>query len=521
MTSRHYDVVVLGRSLGTLAVAAMLARRDFSVLLLGQGQRAPSYEFERFRLGRRAFTLLFGASPVWKRILQDLAVSPTFRRRLKPLEPMFSLAAEKRRLAISSQPERFDREIQREFPEVRQLVDELYQRLAGANAAIDAAFSRDIVWPPGTLMEKMESGRVAGTLPFTDAEDPNDLLFKFPEDHPYRELATLPAVFGTDLDYSLMGLPPLAFARLSGSWTRGLMFLPGGEAELESFLLERFRNHGGVTELEGSVEHIGVRGGRVNSVQINGLDSPLGTDAVISSLSGEALANMAGGAGITKKARAAWPEVTPTAGRFVVSMVVKREALPEPLSPETFLLPPESPYPNPRQPVVHLQRHDLKHDPASGRAPESQLICEALVPAEGALTLSEARAAVMSTVTYHLPFIERHLMVLDSPHDGLPLLDYSSGAPKEIDRLHVKQSSTDPEFMDYQWSVEPPGLLGLAGEPLRGPIKGTYLVGKTTLPALGQEGELLAAWGVARILTRRDSSRQKRRRQLWTKIETG
>jgi hypothetical protein len=75
--------------------------------------------------------------------------------------------------------------------------------------------------------------------------------------------------------------------------------------------------------------------------------------------------------------------------------------------------------------------------------------------------------------------------------------------------------------MEHQWSVEPTGYLGLAAEPCVGPIPGSYLVGKTTLPALGQEGELLAAWSVAKMLTRKDSVRQRRRRQLWTKIETG
>ncbi len=56
VTARHYDVVVLGRSLGALSAAAILARRDFRVLLLGQGARPASYRYERFRLKRRAFT---------------------------------------------------------------------------------------------------------------------------------------------------------------------------------------------------------------------------------------------------------------------------------------------------------------------------------------------------------------------------------------------------------------------------------------------------------------------------------
>jgi len=31
----------------------------------------------------------------------------------------------------------------------------------------------------------------------------------------------------------------------------------------------------------------------------------------------------------------------------------------------------------------------------------------------------------------------------------------------------------------------------------------------------------MAAWSVARLITKRDVSRQKIRREMWTKIETG
>ena len=55
MSTRFYDAVVLGRSLGSLATAALLARRDFRVLLLGQGQKPPRYRFDGRTLYRRPF----------------------------------------------------------------------------------------------------------------------------------------------------------------------------------------------------------------------------------------------------------------------------------------------------------------------------------------------------------------------------------------------------------------------------------------------------------------------------------
>jgi len=166
-----------------------------------------------------------------------------------------------------------------------------------------------------------------------------------------------------------------------------------------------------------------------------------------------------------------------------------------------------------------LQRYPVERRDG-GKPTESLLVAEALVPADGALTLLEARAAVVGAIRTHFPFIGHHLLVVDSTHDGLPLEDYTTGTRREIDRIHIPQTGTKPEFMEYQWTVEPTSHHGLAGEPLTSPVAGTYLVGRTTLPALGQEGELLAAWSVARLLTRRDSVRQKRRRQMWTKVET-
>lgn len=520
MTSRHYDVIVLGKSLGALVTAALLSRRDFQVLVISQRQQPASYRYERFHLKRRAFTLLFGTSPVWKRILQDLAQSPTFKRRTQVIEPMFALLSEHRRLRISAKPELFNQEVDREFPEVRQLVDEFYGVLASANSEIDDVFARDVVWPPGTLFERFEAARGSARLPLTDATAPADLLGKFPPEHAYREVATLPAAFATHVDYGLMGLNALGLARLHGSWSRGLSGLVGGEDDIEEFLLERIAAHGG-TCLNGAVERVVVQGGQVSAVQLDGGEDPIGTNALVTCLSGEAVAELARGHGISKKARFDWPTLTPTAGRFTVSMVVASECLPRPLPRESFLLPKESPYPNPRQPVVHLQAYPKESLYAEARAGETLLVAEAILPADGVLELSEARRAVLSTVRFHLPFLDRHVRIIDSVHDGQPLQDFQTGVERRIDRVHVKDTSPKPEFMECQWSVEPPGLHGIAGEPLRGPIRGSYLVGKTTLPALGQEGELLSAWGVCRILTRKDRSRQRRRRQLWTKIETG
>jgi hypothetical protein len=75
--------------------------------------------------------------------------------------------------------------------------------------------------------------------------------------------------------------------------------------------------------------------------------------------------------------------------------------------------------------------------------------------------------------------------------------------------------------MGARWRVDPPRFHGLAAEPLRAPLAGAFGVGPSTLPALGQEGEVLAAWGAARLITRTDKRKERMRRDMWSKIELG
>ena len=110
-------------------------------------------------------------------------------------------------------------------------------------------------------------------------------------------------------------------------------------------------------------------------------------------------------------------------------------------------------------------------------------------------------------------------MLVDSPHDGLPVWVYERGARREVDRQSLGLPVLEP--MLRQIEVDPPGYLGLGGEPVRGPIDRTLLVGRSVMPGLGQEGQLLAAWGAARLVTKSDRKKAVMRRDMWTKMEIG
>lgn len=519
-TSKHYDVVVLGVGLGTLAAAALLARRSWRVLVLGHGHRSATYGYDGHALARRPFTFLSATSPAWGRILVELAQSQTFRRRLAPLDPMFQVLGPDHRLDVPPDPSLFAREIDREFPTVRRVIDDLYTELAQVNARTDAAFERDAVWPPGGFWERRETARALATLPYLDGAA--DFLAELPIGHPYRDVVTTSARFASDL---AEGEPLFAVARLHGAWTRGTSRLEGGEDELVDFLVERIRAHGGDVRFSERATSLVHKAGKVRGVLIDGDEFPVGASFVVAHGPSSRILELAPAFAPPRESVVA---VEPSEQRFVVSLVAASAGIPKALATDAFLLPRGD-----ASRAVRLQRMATPTPgPGPGPGPEL-LVAETILPES--LPLDDAREAVLETVLAHLPFLERHLVLCDSPHDGRPLWDFRTKNPIDplvgrpewglraelVDRARLRATggTLEAEAPIVRWRVNVPDLHGLAGEPIRTSLGNAFVVGPSVLPALGQEGELLAAWGAARIVTRTDRRREKMLREMWSKVE--
>ncbi len=166
-------------------------------------------------------------------------------------------------------------------------------------------------------------------------------------------------------------------------------------------------------------------------------------------------------------------------------------------------------------------------DAAPESTGETLLVIEALIPATRSPSPLDgtAREQVIETLGREFPFLERHLIAIDSPHDGRPLWLFEGEGPgrqpKYVERLHLQGASKVAEPMAVQWRVDRPSFLSVAGEAVRGPIGRSLLVGSSVLPALGQEGELLAAWSAVRVITRADGKKERIRRAMWSRIEIG
>ncbi len=518
-TAKHYDVVVAGCGLGALAAAALLARRSWRVLILGNGYTRSAYTWDGLPLARRMFTFTAATSPAWSRIVVELAQSQVFRRRLTPLDPMFQIVDPSRQWNACAQPEAFAREVEREFPMSRRAVDELGVEITAANAGFDRAFATDIVFPPGGFWERREAAGAFANAPYVhDAPHaPGRLSAPFEPDHSYHNALSTVASFASDIGGPIDGI---SSARLVGSWSRGLLQLEGGEDELVDFLLERLKAHGGEARLGDRLEKFVHRGACVRAVHVAGEPDEVGLGFLLSDLPSRDLMDLAVGRVARGHELSSGAEVTEQ--RYVVSLAVHAKGVPEPLAAESFLLPAHGL-------TVHVQ----KHQPSTSQQGVVLLVAEAILSVNEAT--HDARERVLATLFEFLPFLERHILLCDSPYDGRPLWDMretTSGDPqigppswglraRPIDRVHLRAAgcSVEAEPMIPRYRGAPSQAYGFGGEPLRTRLRNAFVVGKSVLPALGQEGELLAAWSAARIVTKTDRQKERMRREMWSKVE--
>jgi hypothetical protein len=121
---------------------------------------------------------------------------------------------------------------------------------------------------------------------------------------------------------------------------------------------------------------------------------------------------------------------------------------------------------------------------------------------------------VLSALGAVMPFLDRNLLAIDSPHDGLPPDVRDSGAKPEA------TWRPSAESMAVLASREQGAFLGVCGVPSRTDVRGLIVTGTQTVPGLGEEGEMLSALSVARIVTRTDRTKERLRRELWSKVET-
>jgi hypothetical protein len=507
--SRFYDVAVLGTELAPLTCAALLAKRGFRVLVLGQGVERPDYEVGALRLPRRPFTLPCASSPIVAHIVSELGLGPGLRRPTTTRHGALQVALPNHRFDLHGDEAMLEPEIERELPEVKRPILELHRRLLSLASASDELFERLRAWPPRTLLERRNLAQLAARLDL-DAERAADrALAELAERHPFRLAVRALCTFASNAEPDAM--PELALARQWRARLIDTVAFGGGQAELADLLAEKVQRHSGEVLPRERAASIVVRRGAAVGVRIASSEEEIGCTTVIAGVDVGGLPRLLEDRAPLEELFERLGEPQPRAYRYTLNLVTSARAIPEGMGRDVlFVRTPEDGAHG--DGMLQVQRSTL----GDGR---SMLCVETTLPAavvekrDG--TLADVRERVLAAVSELLPFVGRHLQLVDSPHDGRKPFALTPDTEVATDALEGRGPHTMTPIHGYPVNT----ALALCAMPVRTPLRGLLLCNSQVAPSLGIEGELLAARSAALTAQSADRGREWLRRRLWTKVD--
>lgn len=493
MAVNFYDVIVVGNELAGLAAAALVARRGYRVLLVGEAAQPEGYELGPLTLPRRPFVVVGLESPAVRRVLGDLGLAQILRRRLTALHPHYQVVVPGHRLDVSEDPDLNARELEREFPRDQEAISSYLAQAAEVSGTLEGLLDQDLTLPPDSFWDRREVGRVETRLPRAD----EDLLAGFPPGHAFRAAALAPALLASDLDPEALG--PVGTARLSELYRTGVWRLDGGRDALRQLLIERIQTHSGEVRERATPEEIVIKRGRVAGLRLAERGEQIGCEFLVGALPVPRLLSLLPDGRPPKGLARAAEVLRPSAYRYTLNLVLTVAGLPEALNGVVFAA---------ADPAAPLRGQNALGIFVADTDPEGRVVVSvtALAPATSDSDPAEAcalRVAMRTRLEDVLPFYGDHILAVDSPHDDAP-------PEGQISTAVVRP----PMPMDPVWVADEPLTLGVGALGHQTGVKHLLSCGRHNLPGLGFEGELASAWGCARLIAEGDARKDLLKREV-------
>ncbi|HWN66086.1 MAG TPA: hypothetical protein VNM90_00535, partial [Haliangium sp.] len=465
-------------------------------------------------------------SPLVQRVLDELQLGHTLRRKLVQRPVSFQIAAPDVRVDVAADEQNLAAELARELPDASVAssggvaadasaagdtagdaaegdaagakdadagaahVDALgaCTRSAAVAQHFDAAMGVDGAFPPTGFWKRREIDKGAVRL----ADEAASWAASF-EAHPVvRSLIALPAVLGTHAPAAELG--PAAIARAFHLWRTGAPRLAGDWDELRELFVERLTKASGETRAA-RAEALTYRWGRVNGVRLESGEE-LGAGYVIAALPVADLVPLLGDGRKVPKRLGQCVEGVQVAGyRYTWNLVVDQAGVPEGMSSPLLLAG------DPAAPLTDANAVGIFLDDPDAEGHVTVTISAVCPPPSGGESLTSALAALRqrlrSRIDMVMPFLDEHVVVSHSPHDGLP--------PEGIHASAARGMPLEPAPV---WSAPAESALGVAAVPYDIGLKHLAVASSQALPRLGLEGSFAAGWSAALLAS--DAAGKKR-----------
>jgi hypothetical protein len=497
LDTSYFDAVVCGSDLAGLVTAALLGRRGMRVLVCGLDRAPATFSAGGYTLSREPGLLPPPEMEPVARVMRELNYVQIVRRRAPALQPAFQVVVPKHRLDFGP-AEAIPRELAREFPGETDTITQALGRLQETSATLEPLLGQDLTLPPDGFWERREVSRVENQLPRATT----DLLAPLAADHPIR--AGLTALAALTSGFAAADLNGVVQARAYDLARRGTFRLEGGLTALRALFLDRIGTSSGEVRDKLTPVELVLKRGRVTGLRVRPRDETIGLDHLVWAGPLSGLMQLCGDKA-SRKLRETASSVRAACYRYTLCLLVRPEAIPAGMGPRVIAVR------DPAQPLIEDNALCITVGPEDLKRHQVPLWVDCLVPAAAASGegyLPVLRARLRERLGRLLPFFERHLLVLASPHDGLP--------PEQSD----DQPSLEPPEpipatpMTPALTSELPRVLSVAGAPHATGIKNLVLANGENLPGLGREGDFVSAWGAARLIAGPQPKREANPREI-------
>ena len=500
--TNYFDVVVCGTELAGLIAASLLGRRGLRVLLCGHDSLPATFQAGPYMLAREPGTIPPPDSEPVARVLRELGHAQIIRRRAAQAQPSLQFVFSQRRVEFSSTLEAVVAELAREFPDDHATIEPILGRLRSTSAILDPLLGSDLTLPPQGFWERRDVSRVQAQLPPPET----DLMAPLGPHHPMR--AAIAALGALSSGFSPADLGSLAQARAYDVARRGFHRL-ATEADLRALFLDKLGTFSGEIREQLVPTELVWRRGNLNGLRVRPRNETIGFGSLLWAGSAASLLALAGSEA-PRRLREIASSIRPACFCYTVCMLIRPEGLPEGMGPRVVVVK------DPAKPNMEENAFSITVGLPPPRHPNQVPVwIECLVSASASESLgylSVVRARLREELMNIMPFHDRHLHVIASPHDGLPpeLGPAARIEPGQRGRL----PGVPPTSMTPALSCDVERMLGLGGASHATGLKNVYLVSGENLPGIGREGHFVSAWGVARMIAEPAHRRTSRKREI-------
>lgn len=502
MPTSHYDVVVLGTNLEPLLCAALLAREGLRVLVLGQGVAEPSYTVDDVEVEPFGLVVTGMHSPVIQGTLEALALKQDVRQRMADRHEVFQLLLPEHRIDVYPETEKWLTELGRELPGIERQAADITRTLAEVRAELDMVVGRGLIWPPETFLERQQFSLTTSAQRYDRQGQGWTSWKQLAMGHPLRTgfEAVLP---------HLSGLLPVQHsdatrARLHGHVLGGVSELSGGWRWFRETLFARIRSWGGDVRHRDRAASISHRGRLAHTIRLARTDEEIGCSHIAHGTPIAELSQLLPGRAPMGSLFERVGEPRSRAYRCSVHVLVAEEGIPKALRSLSLIctnaMNPEKAF------LLRFRRIDERRTLLTA----NKLIEEHLVDT-GSSPLRFVRAEALEALRAVIPFLDEHLIWVDSPHDGLPPQPFRA----DTEPVCSDPWTRGPYAMKAIYEYPTRRALGVCALPTRTPVRGVFLCNEQVAPGLGIEGSFLTATSVAKIVSSHYRKRDWLRRGPW------